>query len=365
MEKQWVFNFFLFSVIVLSLIIGMNFIFDPLQQYRAATLYKPHFTNARYLTPGLAKSYNYDSIIAGSSMTENFVISDATNILGFNKPIKFSESGATAYELNLVLNIALKHKKIKNILYGLDIYAFSGKPDRSLMGDNSLPMYLYDDAYLNDYQYLLNIDTIKQDIKIALLQKLQEKSVELDYNRMFEWQYRYKENDFNETKIFGMWTDPNTRFNEKFKIEDFSFEKLKKSFEHNLLPLIKNNPDVNFYIFYPPYSILAYVDSVENGSFENIFKFKEYIFRVSSQYPNVKLYDFQVAKEVTFNLNNYRDFTHYHQKINHWMLEQIKNENYLVTKKNVVDLNRKLDQQVKSYMMVNKKLLQHENSEVE
>ena len=54
-----------------------------------------------------------------------------------------------------------------------------------------------------------------------------------------------------------------------------------------------------------------------------------------SEFSNVAIYDFQSAIEITTNLNNYKDFTHYHQNINNWMIEQIKVKNYLVTHYNI------------------------------
>ena len=46
------------------------------------------------------------------------------------------------------------------------------------------------------------------------------------------------------------------------------------------------------------------------------------------------MYDFQAEKSVTHNLNNYKDLSHYHQRINYWMIEQIKENKYLVSKEN-------------------------------
>ena len=349
MMKQWVLKALLTTTIIFLFIGAFNYTFDPLQQYRASTFYKPHFTNARYLTPGLAKNYPYDSVIVGSSMTENFIISNVKEIIGFTHPIKFTSGGTTAHELKLILEVAFKHKNIQNVLYGLDFYAFSGDKKRLLHGKGSLPLYLYDDNYLNDYKYIFNIDTTKVSLKTTLIQSLKSKSIELNYNKMFEWQHRYKPNDFNETKVLRMWNNPQIRFNKNFNVKNFSLEKLKQSFEYNLLSLIKKHPQTTFYIFYPPYSILAYIDAKSNGSLKNILMFKKYIFNELSKYKNVKLYDFQVAKEVTFNLNNYRDLTHYHQKTNHWILECIKNDQYLITSKTIENCNTTLEQQVAKY----------------
>ena len=68
-----------------------------------------------------------------------------------------------------------------------------------------------------------------------------------------------------------------------------------------------------------------------------------------SEFSNVAIYDFQSAIEITTNLNNYKDFTHYHQNINNWMIEQIKENNYLVTKDNIDEHLENLRKQIKEY----------------
>jgi hypothetical protein len=49
---------------------------------------------------------------------------------------------------------------------------------------------------------------------------------------------------------------------------------------------------------------------------------------------NVELFDFQITKEITHNLNNYKDITHYSQDINYWILEQINKNNFLLNTQN-------------------------------
>jgi len=349
MKKKWISKFLIFNFIFVLIVGLFNFVVDPLQQYRKANFYKPHFTNARYLSPGLAKNYNYDSIIVGSSMAENFILSNVEEKLKFNRVIKFAAGGATAYEIKNILSVSFNDRKINNVLLGLDFYAFSGRKDRLLHGTNSLPLYLYDNNYLNDYMYVFNIDTTKLAFKTFLLQKSKSKSIELDYNKMFQWQHRYRVNDFSENKILSMWNKSDISFNKDFKLENFKLEKFKESFLYNLLPIIKENQNTKFDIFYPPYSILAQIDSKNKNFIKENLLFKKYIYETLSKYLNVKLYDFQIAKDVTYNLNNYRDFTHYHQKINNWILEQIRDNKYLVTKDNYKEYSEELSKQVNEY----------------
>jgi len=91
-----------------------------------------------------------------------------------------------------------------------------------------------------------------------------------------------------------------------------------------------------------------------SDTLDNFILTKKHIFNMMSKYNNVKIYDFQIAKNITYDLNNYKDITHYHQKINTWMLEQIHDNNYLVNKNNINQYSKKLKIQVNQYKVNNK-----------
>ena len=54
-------------------IVGAVIVIDPFQIYHKATAFIPPIDNGHqiYANAGIAKSYDYDSVIIGSSMTEN------------------------------------------------------------------------------------------------------------------------------------------------------------------------------------------------------------------------------------------------------------------------------------------------------
>jgi hypothetical protein len=82
---------------------------------------------------------------------------------------------------------------------------------------------------------------------------------------------------------------------------------------------------------------------------EDYIKFKRYVYNVMKKYENIKLYDFQYEKEITHNLANYKDTTHYHQKINFWMLNSMKNNAYLVSKDNIDRMISEFKKQIRTY----------------
>ena len=348
-SKKILITFFISTIIFTMILSSFNFIIDPFQQYRKPTLYKTFYTeyNERSLNAGLAKTSTYSSIITGSSMTQNFLISKASEILP--NPIKLTISGATAHEINLILNTAFKsNNEIKNILIGLDVYALSGKPNRLKNGDDSIPIYLYDYNYFNDIFYLANITTIQESIR-SLLNKYMKNKNDLNWNyeNMYQWQHK-TENEFGRDKVLKMLVD-NPLSNNNFNKIEYSFETMKKSFDYNYLQIIKNNPNTNFIFFYPPYSVIAFKDWEKKEILDDILKFKLYVIEEFSKLQNVTLYDFQSAIDITTNLDNYKDFTHYHQNINNWMIDMIKENRYLVTKENIDEHLENLRKQIKEY----------------
>jgi len=75
------------------------FIIDPLQQYRQASFYKPYFSNQRFMNPGMVKTADYNTLIIGTSTSENFVpeeVNKTLNIISLKVPF----NGGTAYEFN-------------------------------------------------------------------------------------------------------------------------------------------------------------------------------------------------------------------------------------------------------------------------
>jgi hypothetical protein len=323
---QWIINIILFSILGLLAMGAVNFILDPFQEYRKAQFYKPVYDNERYLNSGLAKTYDYKQVIIGSSMTENFILSDVKEILGFDKPIKFCMSAATAYEIKVMLDHAYAHGKIDSVIYGLDLFSFTGSTTRLFGGEGSLPFYLYDDNLLNDYRYLFNFDTFKFSVDSLVVPK---EAVMFDYNRMYQWQHKLNEDDFNRADRISEWKEK-YGFNPDYKKEQYALEAMKKNIDVNLIPLIQNHPNTTFYIFYPPYSILAFKDMQNKKWLNTVERFKRHAFITLAHYPNVKLYDFQSSKEVTCNLDNYKDLLHYHQRINTWMLHEMKSDKYLI-----------------------------------
>jgi len=334
--SNWIKKLFLLVLFFVLLLGLINYIVDPFQQYRVETFYKKSYEShdARYRNGGFAKHFEYDSVILGTSMTENFTLSKVEKILNFKKVLKLSISGGTAKEQSITLQNAINNKTIKNVLWGLDTFSFIGNPERLMFGKGSFPFYLYDKNFFNDYQYLLSLKVLKESFHILFEYLFQKnKKPILDYNHMYQWQYKSNEN-FTLQEVQKHWKKRKESFN-KHSMKEYTFNKMKINFDTNFGSLIKKYPKIKFTIFFPPYSILTFKSLEEKRLFYEMLKFKKYIIEQLLNLENVDIYDFQIAKNITHNPKYYQDLTHYHKKISRWILHKISKKNYKITKKNM------------------------------
>ncbi|OPA72651.1 hypothetical protein BB381_05515 [Campylobacter pinnipediorum subsp. caledonicus] len=155
---KWFFVSCLFSIIFVAFV---NYTVDPFQQFRISNFYDIKFEEQRYLNAGLAKNYKINSVALGTSMTENFLINEIEEKLNYKNVIKLSISGGVTKELITTLNTAIKHNKIDDVLFGLDIFSLSDNFDK-----NRFPWFLYEEySFKSIKDYLLNSFIFKNSYK--------------------------------------------------------------------------------------------------------------------------------------------------------------------------------------------------------
>lgn len=323
----------------------INFIVDPFQHFRKAGFYRVSYDNdkARYIIGGLIKNYEYDCIVTGTSMVQNIVKNEVDSILKTDS-LKVPLAGGTAHEFNLLMSYAIKQKKAKTIIYGLDIFSFSGTPSKFHRVSN-FPVYLYEDGLIDDFKYLSDIrNLLYQSARILYANSTGSRSTDL--NEAFSWHANL---EFSKKQVLKEWESRKENFNTDYKSENYKFDTLKKSFDFNLLSLVQNNPKMHFIVFFPPYSILAWKDIEEKGWLEDAFMFKKYIFESTKELKNIKIYDFQSEKDITHSLDSYTDLTHYSHSINSFIIQSLTNDKYLLTDSNIDFYLNNLRNQVNKY----------------
>ncbi|CAM3361520.1 copper amine oxidase N-terminal domain-containing protein [Marinicrinis lubricantis] len=337
--------FIVFSLISVSIVALITYIVDPLQFYRKPSWYVPQYSmEQRYQNPGLARNYDYDTIIIGSSMTENFVPSYVDEVLG-GKSIKLSMSGSYSHEHHLISEAAFRTGQVKNVIWGLDYFSVKGGETMVRDDQGPFPYYLYDKNPLNDIKYLFNYTTITQTINI-LKGKLQGSLTlrNLDYLNNWDYYAVYGTESVLKDLKRAEAVEPSY-----VKTEE-DFEEIKKAFDANILSLVKEHPETEFIFYYPPYHVLRHYVWYELNPkrYNNQQQFKQYVWDTLSEYPNAKIFDFQAVEEVTFDSNNYKDLSHHTLEINEWIIQSMANGDHQVTDETIGKMISDLDKQVEN-----------------
>ena len=129
--KVWLISWLVIVISALSVFGYWVYKIDPYFHYHKPDLDKYFYTlnNQRSQNDGIIKHFDYDAIITGTSMTENFRTSEADEIFGFHY-IKVSFSGGTYKEINDNIEKALSiNKNLKTVIRCLDLSHFFALPD--------------------------------------------------------------------------------------------------------------------------------------------------------------------------------------------------------------------------------------------
>ncbi len=317
---------------------------DPFFHYHEPLESFPYIVdNQLSQNPGMAQNMKYDSCIIGSSMTVNFDTDDFHEFMGLNT-VKLSYSGAYPKDDSNVLSIVFdrstyaRHSSdVKAVFLAMDVPTMTAQTDTTKY---PLPEYLYDDNIFNDVKYVLNKDVLLQYIMRPLIQK---KGSDLSEIYFSWWTPEY----YNIQWVMHTYEEPEK--NPEEVTWEMVYPKTKENLEVNILPFIEQNPDTEFYVFYPPYSILYWHNVMQENSYDATFAQYQYIAERLLEYDNVHLFYFQTMEEVT-DLNNYADYSHYKPEINRFMVECFKSgEHEIHSEDEMAKELSKMDEMVRDF----------------
>jgi hypothetical protein len=316
---------------------------DPFQQYRSANRYPPRFYTSlhRYIAPGLVKNATYDTLLSGSSIVENTrntAISRACGGTGQNVAMP----ALTAFEQRLIIDTALAARPLKRVILILDFNAFSGAPDSRNPYAGPLPDYLYDRNRWNDLPYLLSWGVLAKSWRIVTDDRSERFRTDVDAPWWWADEKRFARSEVVQR------LDPGD-LNAQFRQPPRDLPGMRESFERNLLPLIKANPETEFDLVWPPYSIVVWADFVQRRQLDVSLAFKRYLFEATRSLANVRLTDLQGVAEITHDLDNYTDLYHFAPAINDWLVDAACNDRHRVRASNVDALERELRAQAQAF----------------
>jgi hypothetical protein len=305
------------ALVLLAIAGVIDYEVDPFQQYRVPTFYTPRFYHPyqRHENPGIARHYDYDRAVVGSSFFENISGSEVDRAFGPGKTLNLCLSAMTAYDARKLIEVMLSSRKVKQVIYSVDFNAFSGPPNRTGLPE-PLPTYLYDSAIWNDYPYLLSILTLRKSADILLGRH--EAGSSIDADKPWYWA---SDEQFSAISV-TQHLDPDN-LNKRFAQPMRTMEGMWKSFEANVPPLVAAHPETEFIFVWPPYSLLVWLDFRQRNQLEVSLDFKRRFVQALAKYPNARIHDFQARGAWITNFDEYRDIYHFSPRISSAIVREV------------------------------------------
>lgn len=301
--------------VLLCLAAIFNWAVDPLQVFRRATFYTPHFSeNQRYQTPGIARHYAQPIVILGTSHMENMVPSRVASALG-ESAVNMAIAGSSLREQQLALSLALATGKVKRVVWGIDYSALTWG-DILVEEWGEFPDYLYRSDIRLLSRYLLSSQTLADGWR-ALSQKPM-----LSLEERNTW---WRSHEFSRARVLAAWRHetavwtPAMRETVRMKIV---WPTLRAVLERRVFNMIRKHPRIHFDLVLPPYSMLAYANDfrIHDEYFFQRLLMRDALKQFAAQQSNVSLWDFQSDIRITANLDHYKDLEHFGLPINRLML---------------------------------------------
>lgn len=311
---------------------------DPFFQYHKPLEDFPYVVDHQInQNPGMAKNMEYDSVILGSSMTVNFNTNWFQELMGLHT-LKLSYSGAFPRDQANIMDVIFgSGHDVDAVFLGIDVITYSGGVEETKY---PIPEYLYDDNIWNDVPYVLNKDVL---LEYVLRPLVDPDKTDLATVYASWWTDEY----YNKQWVMHNYVSPE-KVQEEADPESY-VENVKANMDINICPYIGQHPDTEFYVFYPPYSILFWNDVLQENHMEATMREYEYITERLSGYDNVRVFFFPNQEWIVCNLDNYADYSHYHPDINRYMAECFASGECEVTKENMESELQKMREIVASY----------------
>lgn len=328
--KKWFIKCISLLIGLLLLVAVFVIIIDPYFHYHKPYSFLSYrLYEERYTNDGISRHFDYDAMITGTSMAQNFKTSQMDELFG-TRAVKEPFSGAGYQELSDNLERALqRNPDLKTVIWAVDYNGLLRDYDWAKYEE--YPTYLYDENVLNDVSYLFNKSILYHGVLSNLGMTLSGfPSTTMD--EYSSWRY-----ETGLDHITDSYDRNNVTPEAVLEFGDAEYAIVKQTIEENFIQLINQYPETTFYLYYTPYSI-CYWDALNiKGTVQKQIEAEKLATELLLQCPNVKLYNFFDHPEVICELNYYNDDGHYSAEINSQILNWMAEDTGLVTQDNYID----------------------------
>lgn len=319
----------IFVAVMMLLPALITYLFDPFYQY-----HQPFFNLEATLhdrdnqVVGTIRTFDYDSVLLGSSVAENFD-SSFLNEQYNCQTLKIIRASGSVADLLYYMDMAHENQTLQNVFWCMDIFAMTASTEVTLY-DDSIPRYLHTETVLDDITYLYNKDILFKEIPLSIAYSFMDINTGGD---AYNWA---SDKTFSAEKAMQAYQKP-----ELTAPSSVVSDEKKSLIQENVSMVvdeITSHPDTQYTIILPPYSMLWWDCGYVNGLSSEYFYVLEILLPELLECENATVYYFQSEKEIICNLDYYMDMIHYSPEINQYMLDCIASDENQVTAENITDV---------------------------
>ena len=202
-------------------------------------------------------------------------------------------------EFDKTMDVLFRSQDPQRVIFGLDANILV-RDESGLT--SAMPDYLYNGNPFDDVKYLINKDTLYYSAYVLMANRWDEADT-LDEG--FTW-----DGDvwWNHATALANYTRP------EIVQETVPADAYLRHASDNLDVVegwITAHPEMEFDIFFPPYSILFWDKTARLGETEAVFAALDLACERLLQYDNVRLYNFLMDPDIVLDLDNYCDYVHH------------------------------------------------------
>lgn len=341
----WIIGTITLTIVAFCLFAVPTIYIDPLFHYHdPLTNYEYPLNNERYQNDGIMRNFNYNSIITGTSMAENFKKTEADILFDANF-IKVPFSGGRYKEISDNIRQAYRAgKDIKYVISSLDYSVLVLEKDAYREG-TEYPVYLYNNNIFDDVNYVLN-KAILFDQTRNVIKYTQTGNETTNFDEYVNWSSGY---EYGAESVLSTYTLVNKVDAPPKMLSEEEHVMVVENIQQNITDLADDHPETMFYLFFPPYSICYWDALKNNGQVDWRIDAEQAAIEEIVKHPNIKLFSFCNNFELVCNLNNYKDQAHYGEWVNSWILEWMSDDQYLLTEHNYQEYIREIREFYNSY----------------
>lgn len=319
--KSWVKIFISVLVCLAVLMAVMVAVIDPFFHY-----HKPiegfyyNLDNERYQNDGITRNFEYNALITGTSMTQNFKASQAEELWGKDF-IKVCYAGAMYKELNDNIELALSTHDVDVVIRSLDGSYLLEDKDAERTDLGTYPTYLYDSNIFNDVNYLLNSTVIGGYCLPMIAKAVTGRDGGMTpFDEYSSWA---GQESLGAGIVLGDRTSFEAPETEVTSLSEDEIKTLTDTVKQNITDTAAAHPDTQFYYFFPPYSAAYWGGAWEKGTLIKELECYRLAAQLILPYENIHLFAFDDITDITCNLDNYKDVGHYGGDINDMILDMM------------------------------------------